>query len=106
MDVVSFFLFRESGPLESFKKFPTFTVCPWPAYRYPEISLTEKQFLNNTFNRVEIFNLSHKLVSNFSVESLRSLFHGRCYSVSSDKEYPSNGIMVIALLKKMDYLGR
>jgi hypothetical protein len=67
------------------KKFPTFTICPWPAFRQRGLYFKEKDYLDNTFELFDVFNnISYGLLMNKSIydwKELRGIYFGRCYTI-------------------------
>ena len=73
-------------PDESGMLFPPFTVCPWPVYKRRGFYFSESDYLKNTYELEDIFNnYSMPDLSNeslYSWKETRSLFYGRCYTIS------------------------
>ena len=69
------------------KRFPFFTICPWPAFRSSGFYFKEEDYLKNTFELIDVFNnVSYQALLNrsqYEWKELRGLFYGRCYTVKS-----------------------
>ena len=67
------------------KQPPYLTFCPWPIKKNPNLSYTEADFINNTFEMNEIL-FTYFLANNseqktYSWKETKSVYYGRCYTI-------------------------
>ena len=67
------------------KELPCLTVCPWGGFKQPGFHFRPEEFIQQTFERDEILGNIPNLIdyhpSKFDIESIPSIFLGRCYMI-------------------------
>jgi len=91
------------------KAFPCVTACPLDAFKTRGLFFKEKDYLDQTFAKEEIFYDEKKIgifnESIFYIEELRSLFRGRCYMVCPLKKKKLKDHIRITFKKGVDIKG-
>jgi hypothetical protein len=69
---------------------PSFTICPGKGFKAYGYAFTEDQYEANTYQMEEIFTnntlLDLRNVSKYSIKTIRSQYHGQCYTIQKLEE--------------------
>ena len=90
------------------KYLPCITVCPWKAFKNKGFYYNFQDFLNNTFEQIELIpNIASGIynITSFHIEAISSIYLGRCYMMCYLLKVKKNDKINILLTKHMDVTG-
>ena len=91
------------------KLLPCITICPWMAFKSFGFHYSSGNFSQNTFEKDEVFlnatNYSVFDESQYTLEEIRSIFLGRCYTIWPLKPKKKKDPSILALKNDRDYKG-
>ena len=92
----------------SAKQLPCITLCPWAAFKKKSFNYNINNFIANTFDQDELIlasSLWDSDVQLLKVETLNSIFLGRCYMMCFSKTMATTDTIIFNLLKTTDFTG-
>ena len=92
----------------SAKQLPCITLCPWAAFKKKAFNYNITNFIANTFDQDELIlnsSLWNSDVQLLQVETLNSIYFGRCYMICLSKKMTTIDFLSFDLLKTTDFTG-
>ena len=88
------------------KQLPCITVCPWEAFRKKGFHYNMDEFMLYTFDEYDLFLNKSIGGSDFhQMETLNSIFYGRCFMTCSTNEMKTNKYLNFAFKRLTDLTG-